>query len=85
MAGVRNKEFPRQLAFYLEEGLKEWGLSLSETAQARLLRYLEFLAEFGEPLGLTALKDPKDLVVKHVLDSLALLSYLPNLQAGGQI
>ncbi|WP_022852626.1 16S rRNA (guanine(527)-N(7))-methyltransferase RsmG [Thermodesulfatator atlanticus] len=61
----------------LLKGLKELGLRLEAEAITGLLRYFSLLKEFSEPLGLTALKDPKEIAVKHFLDSLTILPHLP--------
>ncbi len=67
------KEFER----YAFEGFKELGIEISPKTWARLKRYFQTLKELGEPLGLTALKDPRDFAAKHLLDSLAVIPHLP--------
>ncbi|MDR1563792.1 MAG: 16S rRNA (guanine(527)-N(7))-methyltransferase RsmG [Oscillospiraceae bacterium] len=39
-------------------------------------RYGELLAEWNEKINLTAIKEPKEVVIKHFIDSLALLRYV---------
>jgi len=74
---LKKRDFYAEALPYLKEGLKELKINLSPETQSRLLIFLEELSAFAEPLGLTSLKTPKDLVVKHLLDSLTILDFLP--------
>ena len=60
----------------LEAGCAELGLDLSETQIRQLLDYLALLAKWNKVYNLTALRDPAQMLSKHLLDSLALLAYL---------
>lgn len=54
-----------------------WGLGLSDEKLARLARYADLLVEWNETrMNLTRLTSPRDIAVKHFLDSLALLTML---------
>lgn len=59
-------------------GAAQLGLPLSELQLAQLSRYQALLAEWGEKINLTALRDPADIVTRHFLDSLALVRALPS-------
>ena len=60
----------------LEAGCAELGLDLSETQIRQLLDYLALLAKWNKVYNLTALRDPAQMLSKHLLDSLALIPYL---------
>ncbi len=62
---------------YTLQGLEELGLELSSETIEKLFCFFALLKEFGKPLGLTALEEPLDFAVKHLLDSLTILPYLP--------
>jgi pimeloyl-ACP methyl ester carboxylesterase len=49
-------------------------IAMTPVQRAALVTYLETLREWNEMLNLTAIKDPAQMVTKHVLDS---LTYLP--------
>lgn len=61
----------------LRDGLADLGLQQSSAQRALLLRYLEEMQRWNSTHNLTAVRDPQEMVVKHLLDS---LSVLPQVQ-----
>jgi 16S rRNA (guanine527-N7)-methyltransferase len=53
------------------------GLDLSEEALNLLLKYQDALVLWNKAYNLTAIRDPKEMLVKHLLDSLSILKDLP--------
>ena len=53
-----------------------YGLALDETKYEKLDKYAEFLVNYNEKVNLTALTEPRDILVKHFIDSAAVLNYL---------
>lgn len=51
-----------------------YGVSLSDTALDRFDTYAEELVTWNEKINLTAITEPDDIVLKHFVDSLVLLS-----------
>ncbi len=66
----------RALAHRLDAGIKQLPIDLSDLAMERCLRHLELLFEWNRTSNLTAIKDPEQMVVKHVLDSLAAAQFI---------
>lgn len=66
-----------ELRQQLEEGLKQLGLSLSEAQIEHLLVYRDLLARWNKTYNLTAIRDPKEMVALHLLDSVAVSPHLP--------
>lgn len=64
------------LAARLAEGIAMLRLSLSAAQQNRLLSYLNKLAKWNEVYNLTAVRNPAEMVTRHLLDSLAVLPYV---------
>jgi len=60
----------------LTEGAAALGVKLSRTLLEHLRVYLEELQIWNARTNLTGLKDPRDMVIKHFLDSLAVLPFL---------
>ena len=60
----------------LQHGLKELGQTLPEGAEAKLLQFLELLQHWNSTINLTAVRDIDDMVVAHLLDSLAIRPWL---------
>ncbi|MCX8566094.1 MAG: 16S rRNA m(7)G-527 methyltransferase [Glomeribacter sp. 1016415] len=52
------------------------GIVLDGHQQMRLLAYLDLLAKWNRVYNLTAIRDPHQMLVQHLLDSLAILPYL---------
>jgi 16S rRNA (guanine527-N7)-methyltransferase len=65
-----------ELAPRLTEGLAALGLKLPPEVQARLLAYVRLLAKWNAAYNLTAVRDPRDMIVRHLLDSLAVAPFL---------
>lgn len=59
----------------LDAGLTALGVAAPELAE-RLLDYLGLLQRWNRTYNLTAIRDPREMLVKHVLDSLAMAPYV---------
>ena len=60
----------------LAKGLAALGQKLDAPTQARLLAYVALLAKWNRAYNLTAVRQPAQMVVRHLLDSLAVRPYL---------
>lgn len=61
----------------LADGLEAMKLAATAAQRAGLLAFLNLLRKWNRVYNLTAITDTKDMVPLHLLDSLALLPYLP--------
>ena len=61
-----------QLENSLESGISELGLELSDAQRESLLTYIQLLLKWNKVYNLTAVRDPAQMVVRHLLDSLAI-------------
>lgn len=68
----------------LDQGLAELGLSLSEAQTQQLLDYLDLIQKWTKVYNLTAVRDPKEMLTHHLLDSLAVIAPLRK-QAPGPV
>ena len=66
------------LAATLAQAINELRLPLSETQQRTLLLYLDQLLLWNKAYNLTAITDPEEALVKHVIDCLAIITHLPS-------
>ena len=64
------------VAATLREGCRELGVAEDAAVQARLLAYLELLVKWNRAYNLTAVRDPRQMVTRHLLDSLAVAPHL---------
>ncbi len=62
----------------LVSGLKE--LNLPEDIAEPLLAYLALLQKWNKAYNLTAVRDPEDMVVRHLLDSLTAVPFVKGAQ-----
>jgi 16S rRNA (guanine527-N7)-methyltransferase len=60
----------------MTEGAEALGLELSPATLGYLRIYLEELQVWNAKINLTGLKTPRDMVIKHFLDSLAVLPFV---------
>ena len=64
----------------LAAGLEALGLALAPGQVQALLTLVAELADWNTRVNLTAIKDPAEVVDKHLLDSLAVLPHIRGLQ-----
>lgn len=64
----------------LADGLSVMQLSLSDQQQQLLLNYLFLLNKWNKAFNLTAIRDPKVMVSRQLLDSLSIAFYLDDSQ-----
>ena len=64
---------------YLQECAASYGIAVSDGQAEQFQWYMELLIEWNEKMNLTAITEPKAVVVKHFLDSILLL---PELEQG---
>lgn len=62
---------------YLQEGIQKLGISLSEKQIENLLTYVTLLLEYNQHTNLTAIREERAVIEKHILDSLLLQEYIP--------
>lgn len=60
----------------LEQGLETLGIECPLEVRGRLLDYVRLLAKWNRVYNLTAVRDPLEMVHRHLLDSLAVLPHL---------
>ena len=60
----------------LVRGAQALGVELSEGQQQQLLVYLALLIKWNKAYNLTAVRDPDEMVSRHLLDSLSVVSFV---------
>ncbi|RKP45531.1 16S rRNA (guanine(527)-N(7))-methyltransferase RsmG [Trinickia fusca] len=60
----------------LDSGAAELGVALTEDQVARLLDYVALLAKWNTVYNLTAIRDPRQMLIQHILDSLSVVPHL---------
>jgi 16S rRNA (guanine527-N7)-methyltransferase len=57
----------------LQEGGTQLNVLLSDSVQQKLLDYVALLAKWNAVYNLTAIRDPRQMLIQHILDSLAII------------
>jgi 16S rRNA (guanine527-N7)-methyltransferase len=70
------------LAGALAAGVDALELALGDDAQRQLLAYLDLIGKWNQVYNLTAVRDPRDMLSLHLLDSLAVVAPLQRQLAG---
>ena len=60
----------------LLQGARELGIELSALQQEQLLAYLGLLIKWNKAYNLTAVRDPDEMVSRHLLDSLSVVPFV---------
>ena len=69
-------DLEQQLGSDLQGGCKALGLSLEQKQLDRLLAYLQLLIKWNRAYNLTAVREPAQMVPRHLLDSLVIHPYV---------
>ena len=64
------------LAQRLQEGAAQVGLDLPLPVQEKLLAFLSLMSKWNAVYNLTAVRDPEQMLIQHLLDSLAIIAPL---------
>jgi 16S rRNA (guanine527-N7)-methyltransferase len=78
-AGQRNfgvADSRESLSALLHEGVGELGLELGESQLGKLLDYVALLAKWNAVYNLTAIRDRRQMLIQHILDSLSIVPHL---------
>jgi 16S rRNA (guanine527-N7)-methyltransferase len=62
----------------LAKQLKQLGLSLDEKIIEQLLSYHALLVKWNKAFNLTAVRDPIEMINRHIIDSLSVLAFIDN-------
>lgn len=65
-----------QHAQELSTGACQLGVELSEAQHAQLLAYLALLIKWNKAYNLTAVRNPDEMVSRHLLDSLSVMPFI---------
>ena len=65
-----------QHAEELTLGARQLGVELSESQHSQLLAYLALLIKWNKAYNLTAVRDPDEMVSRHLLDSLSVVRFI---------
>ena len=70
------KKKVHNLPEFLSQGLADMNIDMSAANQRQLLNYVELIIKWNRAYNLTSVRDPQDILVRHIFDSLSALPYL---------
>jgi len=62
----------------LFDSAKLIGIEISDSQVEQLIKYLELLIKWNKTYNLTAIRDPKEMLTKHLIDSLSIAPHIMN-------
>ncbi|MEF1288552.1 16S rRNA (guanine(527)-N(7))-methyltransferase RsmG [Vibrio sp. M260118] len=65
-----------QLRAKLDELIAQTDLEVSERQRAQLVGYVEMLNKWNKAYNLTSVRDPQEMLVKHIMDSIIVSTHL---------
>lgn len=60
----------------LKEGIREYGVTLTDRQEEQFMRYYELLVQWNEVMNLTAITEFDQVLLKHFADSLSIAGIL---------
>ena len=69
---MEKEEFKKTITFLA----KEIDIGFNEEQIEKFYKYMQLLLEWNEKINLTAITDPKEIILKHFIDSLTILNYI---------
>lgn len=76
MTGAQRGSAQQALAPLLTDGVRELGLDLNDAQLNKLLEYVALLSKWNAVYNLTAIRDPRQMLIQHILDSLSIVPHL---------
>ena len=66
----------KEMLQQLQQGCETLGLDVSDEKLAKLIAYVQLLAKWNKAFNLTSVREPQEMISRHILDSLAIQPYL---------
>jgi 16S rRNA (guanine527-N7)-methyltransferase len=60
----------------LNEGIEQLGIAATDAQRQKLLDYVALLGKWNAVYNLTAIRDPRQMLIQHILDSLAIIPFI---------
>jgi 16S rRNA (guanine527-N7)-methyltransferase len=76
IVGQKGSTASQELASLLAGGVGELGLDLTDAQLNKLLDYVALLSKWNAVYNLTAIRDPRQMLIQHILDSLSIVPHL---------
>ena len=71
---MEKEEFFKELT----EKTQKMEITLNKEQQEQFYTYMNLLLEWNKKINLTAITEPRDIIIKHFIDSLTIMKYIEN-------
>ncbi len=71
-----NSTLRAELKNKISEASRKIGIVVSAEQNEQLIQYLELLIKWNKAYNLTAIRDPEEMFIKHIVDSLSLAPFI---------
>ncbi|MDD4495699.1 MAG: class I SAM-dependent methyltransferase, partial [Eubacteriales bacterium] len=72
----------KELRRILTEGAAQLGVAVNDQMTDAYMEYMRLLLEWNEKVNLTSITDEKEIIIKHFLDSISIIPYIPFISGG---
>jgi len=76
LSELTGSELKKALDDALSRGLEKMQVEVSDPQKNSLLQYVELLGKWNRVVNLTAVRDPLQMIPRHILDSLSIASFI---------
>lgn len=66
-----------RLSELLVDGITQLGLSVTDNQLRQLISYKDILLRWNKVYSLTAITNPRELIIQHLLDGLSIVNHIP--------
>ena len=73
---ILNEKQLKEIELRLRQGCEQLNLDLSDIKYKQILAYLNLLVRWNKAYNLTSVRDPFEMVERHILDSLSILPFV---------
>ena len=70
---MKKEEFSKEI----KEKLNKINIEIEDIQREKFYNYMNLLVEWNEKINLTAITEPKEVILKHFVDCITILKYIP--------
>lgn len=76
MESFESSVYSEEVRNYLKLSLEKAQIATNYEVRQKILRYIELMIKWNRAYNLTSVRDPKQIIARHIMDSLSILPYI---------